>query len=440
MPRWMTGPRRPTSTSPPCCRRPSPRRATPSRPRTFRCRSRCRQPPPAPAGPVSAVGADAGEATETAGGGDETASPDDADADAGAEGPEAGAADVAAVTQEADRAIADPSLDGAGDGAGDGTPGDVASVADAPANPPPADPPGADAAAEAASDDAPAEEVEPDAPRWRVRPALRPEAQAVATVAARDLARRAAEQAAGASLVARADAAGLTTDLSVTALLEGPGARTRPPVRPAAVERAAARAAARREAAAASAAPAQVATRPAAPTEQRIRSAGGNVAQAATQQNVLSLRDLNLIGTYGQSSRRRALVRLPNGRYVRVEVGSPLDRGTGDRHRRRGAALPAVGPEHRPAAATGLTAAPSADRPALSNGSAPRRGVLRDASRPMLERPMTEFASLRAGPDAPSRLSPRGSRPGAGPEASRLAVPPRRSGLDRDRAIRGMGA
>ncbi|MBE0413226.1 hypothetical protein [Yoonia sp.] len=53
----------------------------------------------------------------------------------------------------------------------------------------------------------------------------------------------------------------------------------------------------------------------------------GGVARAATQENVISLRDMNLIGVYGRSNARRALVRLNNGRYVRVEVGSTLDGG-----------------------------------------------------------------------------------------------------------------
>lgn len=60
------------------------------------------------------------------------------------------------------------------------------------------------------------------------------------------------------------------------------------------------------------------------------RSSGsvpGGVANAATLQNAIKLRDVNLIGVYGQPSDRRALVRLGNGRYVKVEVGSSLDGG-----------------------------------------------------------------------------------------------------------------
>ena len=53
----------------------------------------------------------------------------------------------------------------------------------------------------------------------------------------------------------------------------------------------------------------------------------GGVARAATQDDVLPMRDMNLIGVYGKANQRRALVRLSNGRYVRVEVGSALDGG-----------------------------------------------------------------------------------------------------------------
>ena len=53
----------------------------------------------------------------------------------------------------------------------------------------------------------------------------------------------------------------------------------------------------------------------------------GGVARAATLQSAIRLRDINLIGVYGRPNDRRALVRLGNGRYVKVEVGSTLDGG-----------------------------------------------------------------------------------------------------------------
>ena len=53
----------------------------------------------------------------------------------------------------------------------------------------------------------------------------------------------------------------------------------------------------------------------------------GSVAQAATLNNAIRLRDVNLIGVYGSPNNRRALVRLRNGNYVKVEIGSSLDGG-----------------------------------------------------------------------------------------------------------------
>ena len=51
------------------------------------------------------------------------------------------------------------------------------------------------------------------------------------------------------------------------------------------------------------------------------------VAQKATLVKVLNLRKVNLIGVYGTSSNRRALVRLSSGRYKKVEVGDRIDGG-----------------------------------------------------------------------------------------------------------------
>ncbi|MBT0958730.1 hypothetical protein IV417_15175 [Alphaproteobacteria bacterium KMM 3653] len=52
-----------------------------------------------------------------------------------------------------------------------------------------------------------------------------------------------------------------------------------------------------------------------------------SVAKQATQRNVLRLSRVNLIGVYGSPSKRRALVRLPSGRYVKVKVGDRVDGG-----------------------------------------------------------------------------------------------------------------
>ncbi|WP_373354142.1 hypothetical protein [Pseudoroseicyclus sp. CXY001] len=52
-----------------------------------------------------------------------------------------------------------------------------------------------------------------------------------------------------------------------------------------------------------------------------------SVASAATVSDAINLRQINLIGIYGRPGDRRALVRLANGRYLRVGVGDQLDGG-----------------------------------------------------------------------------------------------------------------
>ena len=51
------------------------------------------------------------------------------------------------------------------------------------------------------------------------------------------------------------------------------------------------------------------------------------MARAATENNQITLRRVNLIGVYGSADSRRALVRLPSGRYQKVQVGDRLDGG-----------------------------------------------------------------------------------------------------------------
>jgi hypothetical protein len=51
------------------------------------------------------------------------------------------------------------------------------------------------------------------------------------------------------------------------------------------------------------------------------------VAAAATFADAMALREINLIGVYGQPGNRRALVRMGNGRYLRVGIGDSLDGG-----------------------------------------------------------------------------------------------------------------
>ena len=52
-----------------------------------------------------------------------------------------------------------------------------------------------------------------------------------------------------------------------------------------------------------------------------------SVAKSATVKNAINLRGVNLIGVYGKPSSRRALVRLSNGRYQKVQVGDRIDGG-----------------------------------------------------------------------------------------------------------------
>lgn len=52
-----------------------------------------------------------------------------------------------------------------------------------------------------------------------------------------------------------------------------------------------------------------------------------DVTRAATERDAIRLRDVNLIGVTGTPSDRRALVRLPSGRFIRVGVGDRLDGG-----------------------------------------------------------------------------------------------------------------
>ncbi|WP_300548537.1 hypothetical protein [Roseovarius sp.] len=65
------------------------------------------------------------------------------------------------------------------------------------------------------------------------------------------------------------------------------------------------------------------AAKPAAPSIPSKAS----VARQATARNAINLRDVNLIGVYGNAKNRRALVRLANGRYQKVQVGDRLNGG-----------------------------------------------------------------------------------------------------------------
>ncbi|MDV7270160.1 hypothetical protein RYZ20_04505 [Thioclava sp. A2] len=52
-----------------------------------------------------------------------------------------------------------------------------------------------------------------------------------------------------------------------------------------------------------------------------------SVAKQATVRNGIDLGEMNLIGLFGSSKSRRALIRMPNGKFVKVGVGDRLDGG-----------------------------------------------------------------------------------------------------------------
>ncbi|MDE0210407.1 MAG: hypothetical protein OXJ64_11040, partial [Boseongicola sp.] len=59
----------------------------------------------------------------------------------------------------------------------------------------------------------------------------------------------------------------------------------------------------------------------------RATSSHSTVARRATIPNAIRLNEVNLVGVFGTTGDRRALVRLPSGRYVRVRVGDRVDGG-----------------------------------------------------------------------------------------------------------------
>ena len=62
-------------------------------------------------------------------------------------------------------------------------------------------------------------------------------------------------------------------------------------------------------------------------TVQPSAPSRASVARLATTKDAINLRRTSLIGIYGSPSKRRALVRLSNGRYVKVKVGERVDGG-----------------------------------------------------------------------------------------------------------------
>jgi hypothetical protein len=56
-------------------------------------------------------------------------------------------------------------------------------------------------------------------------------------------------------------------------------------------------------------------------------SSSANAIISATIKNAINLRNVNLIGVYGEPSSRKALVRLSNGSYQKIQVGDTIDGG-----------------------------------------------------------------------------------------------------------------
>jgi len=65
----------------------------------------------------------------------------------------------------------------------------------------------------------------------------------------------------------------------------------------------------------------------AAQTTTAVAPSNNTVAGRATETEAISLRGINLIGIYGETGDRRALVRLQSGRYTKIEVGDRLNGG-----------------------------------------------------------------------------------------------------------------
>ena len=72
---------------------------------------------------------------------------------------------------------------------------------------------------------------------------------------------------------------------------------------------------------------AEAATRPQNSPRLAIPS-NASVARQATIEEAMRLNRINLVGVFGRPADRRALVRLPSGRYVKVKIGDRVDGGT----------------------------------------------------------------------------------------------------------------
>ena len=168
-----------------------------------------------------------------------------------------------------------------------------------------------------------------------IRPKIRPEAEQAK--AREEAIARALAEAKADALDAEALAA---AKAAAEAELDKPTAQAvarskRPGSRPRNFDRVVARArkaepAQRNPAAAASTAAVARASGPAVARTSRASPTGttrASVARAATDNNAIALGKVALVGVFGTSSNRRALVRMPNGRFKKVGVGDKVDGG-----------------------------------------------------------------------------------------------------------------
>ncbi|TCL10053.1 hypothetical protein BXY66_2121 [Shimia isoporae] len=109
-------------------------------------------------------------------------------------------------------------------------------------------------------------------------------------------------------------------EADTTPTSEAVTASLRPRVRPSNIAQLAQRANPTATEEVAAAVPASATLTPSIPTT-------ASVARQATIQNAINLKKINLIGVYGTSTNRRALVRLSSGRYKMVRVGERIDGG-----------------------------------------------------------------------------------------------------------------
>ena len=143
-----------------------------------------------------------------------------------------------------------------------------------------------------------------------VRPRARP---ASILTAASDAQAQVAAEAAAAALASRPDPFESATGLAVTV-------SRRPAPKPSTIAAIAANARRDEVAAAKTAKPEPTAAASKFPTN-------ASVAKRATVRNGMDLGEMNLIGLFGSSKSRRALIRMPNGKFVKVGVGDKLDGG-----------------------------------------------------------------------------------------------------------------